>query len=159
AALKAAYSREVRRLRELDMQMQALRARISGRVPPAPEPPPAVPVPAAAAPPPQVARAPTAPSPEPAYASTAVDAGRAREEEARSVSDVRQQQQALFNQRLVIDNGLTYNRYDRKQLTLNGFLALDAIFLGNIAIENVESDTLTYNVAARWGVAPRLTLN
>src|SRR5690606_8289570 len=93
------------------------------------------------------------------YASTAQEAERAREEEARSVSDVRQQQQALFNQRLVIDNGVSYNRYDRKQLTLNGFLALDAIFLGNIAIENVESDTFTYNLALRWGVSPRLTLN
>ncbi|HBS54477.1 MAG TPA: hypothetical protein DEA38_01945, partial [Stenotrophomonas sp.] len=36
---------------------------------------------------------------------------------------------------------------------------LDAIFLGNIAIENVESDSLTYNLAARWGVSPNLTLN
>ena len=160
AALKAAYSQEVRRLRELDMQMQALQARISGRVPPAPEPAPAVPTPTPTpAPTAPVARAPAATLPEAGYASTAEDAARAREEEARSVSDVRQQQQALFNQRLVIDNGFTYNRYDRKQLTLNGFLALDAIFLGNIAIENVESDTLTYNVAARWGVSPRLTLN
>src|SRR5690606_27021265 len=35
----------------------------------------------------------------------------------------------------------------------------DAIFLGSIAVENVESDTLNYNLAARWGVSPRLTLN
>ncbi|HCL44833.1 MAG TPA: hypothetical protein DIC54_11570, partial [Pseudomonas sp.] len=64
-----------------------------------------------------------------------------------------------FSRRFTIENSLTYARYDRKQLTLNGFLALDAIFLGNIAIENVESDSLTYNVAARWGVSPNLTLN
>jgi len=144
--------------------MQALQARISGRVPPTlsqqapPQPAPAPPAPSPAAP--ATAQAPSPPPPADAgYASTAEDAERAREEEARSVSDVRQQQQALFNQRLVIDNGITYNRYDRKQLTLNGFLALDAIFLGNIAIENVESDTVTYNLAARWGVSPRLTLN
>ena len=164
AALKAAYSQEVRRLRELDMQMQALQARISGRVPAVAAAPP--PMQAAAPPPPpptgaETATAQTAPPPpaDAGYASTAEEAERAREEEARSVSDVRQQQQALFNQRLVIDNGFSYNRYDRKQLTLNGFLALDAIFLGNIAIENVESDTVTYNLAARWGVSPRLTLN
>lgn len=36
---------------------------------------------------------------------------------------------------------------------------LDAILLGNIAIQNVESDSLTYNFAARYGVNPRLTLN
>ena len=158
-ALKAAYTQEVRRLRELDMQMQALQSRISGRMPaatPGPDPQPQAP----AAPPPATAQAPSPPAPPDAgYASTAEDAERAREEEARSVSDVRQQQQALFNQRLVIDNGISYNRYDRKQLTLNGFLALDAIFLGNIAIENVESDTFTYNLAARWGVSPRLTVN
>ena len=160
AALKAAYSQEVRRLRELDMQMQALQARISGRAPAtatAPPPPQAAPVAPA---PPATAQAQTPPPPpEAGYASTAEDAERVREEESRSVADVRQQQQALFNQRLVIDSGVSYNRYDRKQLTLNGFLALDAIFLGNIAIENVESDTFTYNLAMRWGVAPRLTLN
>lgn len=166
AALKAAYSQEVRRLRELDMQMQALQGRISGRAPAAPQPQQAAPqsapapAPAAQAPPAATAQAPAqAPPPDAGYASSAEDAERAREEEARSVSDVRQQQQALFNQRLVIDNGISYNRYDRKQLTLNGFLALDAIFLGNIAIENVESDTFTYNLALRWGVSPRLTLN
>ena len=160
AALKAAYSQEVRRLRDLDMQMQALQARISGRAPSAPAAPPPQAAPVTPAPPPDTAQAQAAaPPPEAGYASTAEDAERAREEEARSVSDVRQQQQALFNQRLVIDNGVSYNRYDRKQLTLNGFLALDAIFLGNIAIENVESDTFTYNLAVRWGVAPRLTLN
>src|SRR5690606_22352255 len=131
AALKAAYSQEVRRLRELDMQMQALQARISGRAPAtAVAPPPPQAAPATPAPPPATAQAQTPPPPpEAGYASTAEDAERVREEEARSVSDVRQQQQALFNQRLVIDNGVSYNRYDRKQLTLNGFLALDAIFL------------------------------
>src|SRR5690606_41891837 len=72
----------------------------------------------------------------------------------RSVQDVKQQQQALFNRRLTFENSLTYNRYDRKQLTLTGFLALDAIFLGNIAIENVESDTLTWNSALRYGLNP-----
>ncbi|HRF83267.1 MAG TPA: hypothetical protein PLO34_02400, partial [Pseudoxanthomonas sp.] len=114
--------------------------------PPAPAPGPGQ----AAAPP---------PSPD-GYASTAAEAEKAKSEAmSRSVADVKQQARALFDQKLVIENGLTYNRYDRKQLTLNGFLALDAIFLGNIAIENVESDTLTYNLAARWGVSPNLTLN
>ena len=162
AALKAAYSEEVRRLRELDMQMQALQARITGRAPAIQSDPSSQADAVAPAPPPATAQTPAAapaPAPDAGYASTAEDAARVREEEARSVSDVRQQQQALFNQRLVIDQGISYNRYDRKQLTLNGFLALDAIFLGNIAIENVESDTATYNFGARWGVSPRLTVN
>ena len=58
AALKAAYSQEVRRLRELDMQMQALQARISGRVPAVPQPQPQQAASAQSAqPPPQTATA------------------------------------------------------------------------------------------------------
>lgn len=161
AALKAAYAQEVRRLRELDMQVQALQARLAGKVP-AGAALPATPV-AGTAPAPASAAAldhAAVPAPPPeGYAGTAADAQKARSEVPRSVADVKQQARALFDQRLVIENGLSYNRYDRKQLTLNGFLALDAIFLGNIAIENVESDTLSYNLAARWGVSPNLTLN
>ena len=162
AALKASYAQEVRRLRELDMQVQALQARLAGKVPPAG---------AQAAAPVAATAAPIAPGQAPAqasapqssgegYASTAAEAEKAKAESMpRSVADVKQQARALFDQKLVIENGLTYSRYDRKQITLNGFLALDAIFLGNIAIENVESDTLNYNLAARWGVSPNLTLN
>src|SRR5690606_18028820 len=144
-ALKASYAKEVRRLRELDMQVQAIQARVSGKLAPATEAPDAV--------------AQTPPQPAEGYASTAQEAEQAKEAARRSVDDVKQQQSALFNRRLTLENSVSYARYDRKQLTLNGFLALDAIFLGNIAIENVESDSLTYNFAARWGVNPRLTLN
>lgn len=156
-ALKASYAQEVRRLRELDMQVQAIQARVSGKI---------AQLPVAQPPTTEVASAPAAPaaaaSTPPAgegYASSAAEAKEAKEAARRSVDDVKQQQSALFNQRLTLENSITYARYDRKQLTLNGFLALDAIFLGNIAIENVESDSLTYNFAARWGVSPSLTLN
>lgn len=163
AALKASYAQEVRRLRDLDMRMQALQARISGQATPATATldtatavPGQAPVPAS---PRDAPAARPAVAPQEGYAGSAEDAQRARAEETRSVADVKQQNQALFNQRLILENSVSYNRYDRKQLTLNGFLALDAIFLGNIAIENVESDTLNYNFAARWGLNPRLTLN
>ena len=165
AALKTSYAQEVRRLRELDMQVQALQSRLTGRVQAATAPPPAVAQAQAQADAdaqavPEPAAATAAPAGDGGYASTAAEAEQAREREvARSVADVKQQTRTLFDQRLVIENGLTYNRYDRKQLSLNGFLALDAIFLGNIAIENVESDTLNYNLGLRWGVSPRLTLN
>ncbi|PWB29234.1 hypothetical protein DCO49_02795 [Stenotrophomonas sp. SPM] len=146
--LKANYAQEVRRLRELDMQVQAMQARLSGRAGGATTP--AAPLaPAAAAMPPS----------SEGYASTAAEAQQAKQEARRSVDDVKQQQAALFSRKFTVENSLTYARYDRKQLSLNGFLALDAIFLGNIAIENVESDSLTYNLAARWGVSPNLTLN
>lgn len=149
-ALKASYAQEVRRLRELDMQVQAMQARIGGKTVPLTAPTAAATDPAAVA---------AAPAPTEGYASSAAEAQAAKEAARRSVNDVKQQQSALFNQKLTLENSLTYARYDRKQLTLNGFLALDAIFLGNIAIENVESDSLTYNFAARWGVNPKLTLN
>ncbi|WP_422351927.1 transporter [Stenotrophomonas sp. AR026] len=156
--LKSNYAQEVRRLRELDMQVQAMQARLSGKVGPmAPS--------TATATATAVERGSTlqsgaaVPPSSEGYASTAAEAQQAKQESRRSVDDVKQQQSALFSRRFTIENSLTYARYDRKQLTLNGFLALDAIFLGNIAIENVESDSLTYNVAARWGVSPNLTLN
>lgn len=167
-ALKASYAQEVRRLRELDMQVQAIQARVSGRAAQAlPAPPPQVAAQQAQAAAEQGGEAPAAPAAAQqqaprggdGYASTAAEAQQAKDAARRSVDDVKQQQSALFNRRLTLENSISYARYDRKQLTLNGFLALDAIFLGNIAIENVESDSLTYNFAARWGVNPRLTLN
>ncbi len=160
-ALKASYAQEVRRLRELDMQVQAIQARVSGKTAqmPAAQPPTAMAAGPQAPAAPAAATAATATPPAEGYASSATEAQQAKEAARRSVDDVKQQQSALFNQRLTLENSITYARYDRKQLTLNGFLALDAIFLGNIAIENVESDSLTYNFAARWGLNPRLTLN
>ncbi len=167
-ALKASYASELRRLRELDMQIQALNARVTGRVPQtmqapvvAAQPPSGGMAPAAAAQgePAQTAAAAPARPPEAGYAGTAAEAQAAQEREARSVEDVKEQHNALFRGGLTLENGISYNRYDRKQLSLNGFLALDAIFLGNIAIENVESDTLVYESSLRWGVSPRLTLN
>ena len=158
-ALKASYAQEVRRLRELDMQVQAIQARVGGKtaqtIAPATVPPQAAAITAEAA---QAAQQKPAGSSE-GYASSAAEAQEAKEAARRSVDDVKQQQSALFNRRLTLENSVSYARYDRKQLTLNGFLALDAIFLGNIAIENVESDSVTYNFAARWGLNPRLTLN
>jgi len=148
--LKSNYAQEVRRLRELDMQVQAMQARLSGKVGPM--------APSTTAPVEHGSTLQTSPGSE-GYASSAAEAQQAKQESRRSVDDVKQQQSALFSRRFTVENSLTYARYDRKQLTLNGFLALDAIFLGNIAIENVESDSLTYNLAARWGVSPNLTLN
>ncbi|WP_343161357.1 hypothetical protein [Luteimonas sp. 9C] len=170
-SLKQDYAQEVRRLRELDMQIQALQSRVAGVAPAtaprdAPQmaaqpvaPAPVSSTPSTSSPLPANTAAAPAPRGDDGYASTAEDAQRAQEAESRSVADVKQQSTALFNRRLTLENGISYNRYDRKQVTLNGFLALDAIFLGNIAIENVESDTVNYNFAARWGVSPRLSLN
>jgi len=58
---------------------------------------------------------------------------------------------------LTLEVGLNYARYDRKQLTLNGFLAIDAIFLGSIAGEDVASDTFTYTFATRKSITHDLS--
>lgn len=151
--LKSSYAQEVRRLRELDVQVQALQARLTGKAP-------SVALPAQAQmDSQQSAAAPTAGG-ESTRAGTVAEAKQAQQQaHSRSMQDALQQEHALFNGKLTIENSLSYSRYDRKLLTLNGFLALDSIFLGNIAIENVESDSLTYNIAARYGISPRLTLN
>ena len=153
-ALKSSYAQEVRRLRELDVQVQALQARLQGKVPAG-----ALPAAPAVQNTPVVAAAPD----RQGAARSAGEAGTQAEADqakpTRSMQDALLQEHAVFDRKLTIENGLSYSRYDRKKLTLNGFLALDAIFLGNIAIENVESDSLTYDLAARYGISPRLTLN
>lgn len=153
-ALKASYAEEVRKLRELDVQVQAMQARLTGQTANT-----ALPAPSASA---EVA-ATNAPPHEAssAQAGTRAEATQAARNNAqsRSLEDALQQQNATFNRKLTIENGLTYSRYDRKELTLNGFLALDAIFLGNISIDRVASDSMTYDFVARYGASPRLTLN
>jgi hypothetical protein len=152
--LKSSYAQEVRRLRELDMQVQALQARLAGKTTPNAALP-ALATPAVAAPGNDNTTGNAA-----SQAGSIADAEKAREQTpTRSMQDALQQEHAVFDRKLTLENSLSYSHYDRKQLTLNGFLALDAIFLGNIAIEDVKSDSLTYNFAARYGVSPRLTMN
>lgn len=49
-----------------------------------------------------------------------------------------------------VEPGLTYSHYDTRQLFLNGFLALDAIFLGNIGVDEINADTFTFDLTARY---------
>lgn len=75
---------------------------------------------------------------------------------SRSAEAVYREQNALFNKTFTLETGISYTHTDRRQLTLNGFLALDAIFLGNIALDNVKSDTVQLDVTGRYGVTDRL---
>ncbi len=99
AQLKANYAQEVRRLRELDMQVQAMQARLAGRAGPDAVAP--------AAPLAQAAAAAVPPGNE-GYASSAAEAQQAKQEARRSVDDVKQQQSALFSRRFTIENSLTF---------------------------------------------------
>ncbi|MBU6404401.1 MAG: transporter [Pseudomonadota bacterium] len=161
-SLKSRYADEVRKLRELEIRLQALTARVQaqegvarvqaiqqGSKPAATTGVAGVGVAAGAA------QAATAISSSETLVSS--EGGTRLEPTSRSVEDVLQQQHVLFNQPLTLEVGLNYARYDRKQLTLNGFLALDAIFLGSIAVEDVASDTFTYTFAARKGITRDLS--
>ncbi|PJI46128.1 MAG: hypothetical protein CTR55_26280 [Pseudomonas sp.] len=48
------------------------------------------------------------------------------------------------------ETGITYTHYDTKQLILNGFLALDTIFLGNIGVDNINADNWTLDLTGRY---------
>lgn len=77
----------------------------------------------------------------------------------KGVDTLIQEEHGLFNNNLTLEAGITYTHSDRKQLVLNGFLALDAIFLGNISLEGVKTDLYRYDLTARYGVTDRTNLN
>lgn len=58
-----------------------------------------------------------------------------------------------------LEPGITYSHYDSRQLFLNGFLALDAIFLGNIGVDQINADTFTFDLTGRYNWAQRWQLD
>ena len=73
-----------------------------------------------------------------------------------AVVEVTQEQQGRFGQRLGFDLGLGYTHFDSARISLNGFLALDAIFLGTISLDQVKSEIFTVDPTIRYGVTDRL---
>jgi len=111
-----------------------------------------------------------APAPEPPAGSAAQpareDAPAAGEEtvvkepaRTRSVEGLLQQREAVFDQRFTLEPSLTYSRFDRRLINLTGFLALDAIFLGQIDVEQTKSNLFNLDLTGRWGITPRLQLD
>ncbi|MGU2146234.1 transporter [Pseudomonas aeruginosa] len=49
-----------------------------------------------------------------------------------------------------LETGLTYSHYDTRQLFLNGFLALDSIFLGNLGVDQIDADIWTLDLTGRY---------
>ena len=72
-----------------------------------------------------------------------------------SVENVLQEEHALFSDKFTLEAGFNYSHYDRKDLVLEGFLALDAIFLGDIAVDDVKADIFTFDVTGRYNVTDR----
>ena len=67
--------------------------------------------------------------------------------------------QGIFGSRFTIEPGLGFTRVDRSEIGLRGFLALDAIFLGSISVDEVESDTVTFDVTTRLGITDDAQVN
>ncbi|MDO6565019.1 transporter [Amphritea sp. 1_MG-2023] len=69
-----------------------------------------------------------------------------------SVDNMMEQEHALFNNDLTLEFGMNYSHYDRKELVLEGFLALDAIFLGDISVDDVSADIFTFDMTGRYNI-------
>ncbi|SDS36392.1 hypothetical protein SAMN05216198_1782 [Halopseudomonas litoralis] len=107
------------------------------------------------------AAAPTARTASPRVASASQGTGNAASGYGQSLRDDNEQApsvEALYQEAsgffgggsFSIEPGLTYSHYDTRQLFLNGFLALDAIFLGNIGVDEINADTFTFDLTARY---------
>lgn len=64
----------------------------------------------------------------------------------------------LFERRFTFDAGLSYSYYDRRQLALSGFLALDAIFLGRINLDQSKATLATLDLTGRYGLSDRFSI-
>lgn len=64
----------------------------------------------------------------------------------------------LFERKFTLDAGFSYSYYDRRQLALSGFLALDAIFLGSINLDQTKASVGTFELSGRYGLSDRLSI-
>ncbi len=75
---------------------------------------------------------------------------------AQSVSNLYDEASGFFGGgKFSVETGLTYTHFDTRALVLNGFLALDSIFLGNINLDRIKADNWTLDLTARYNVAQR----
>lgn len=138
-----------RALLALEQRLRSVEA--AGARPPA-QPP--APTPAQPPAPPQARPAPAEP-PAPADEPVKKEA-----EPSKAVEGVVEAEHALFErQRFTFEPGFRYARFDRAAINLSGFLALDAIFLGSISVDEIEADILTMDLTGRYGVTDRLQVD
>ncbi len=72
---------------------------------------------------------------------------------------VQREHAPLFDHKLTIDWGISDTYYDRRQLQLSGFLALDAIFLGNLNLGQTKSHQIMTDVDVRYGLSDRISVD
>lgn len=73
-----------------------------------------------------------------------------------AVAEVTQERQGRFGDRIGLELGMSYTHFDSARLNLNGFLALDAIFLGRLSIDQVTADLFSFDPTLRVGLSDRL---
>ncbi|MBP2262644.1 opacity protein-like surface antigen [Pseudomonas sp. BP8] len=77
-------------------------------------------------------------------------------EPAQSVSNLYDEASGFFGGgKFSVETGITYTHYDTRALTLNGFLALDSIFLGQINLDRIKADNWTLDLTARYNLDQR----
>ena len=78
---------------------------------------------------------------------------------SQSVENVLLEEHVLFDRTFSMELGYSYAHFDRSELILRGFLALDAIFLGELSVDEIEGDIVTTTLTSRWTATPRLQLD
>lgn len=73
-----------------------------------------------------------------------------------AVQDIVQQQQGTQRSRFGAEIALGYSHFGDARINLDGFLALDAIFLGTISIDEVDADIFTSEATLRYGLTDDL---
>jgi len=69
---------------------------------------------------------------------------------ARSTDDVLQESHNVFTRKFTLESSFSYSYYSRKDLILRGFLALDAIFLGNLNLDRIRTNTTQVDLTTRY---------
>jgi len=178
--LKKVSDAQLRALKAMFIRLQRLeRQAAAGKPPEKPKPapiakqkPPKDKARVVAKPPavrPEIAK-PTAPEPEPVeervkIAKPAAPEPKPEEEKvvkkarpSRGVEAVVDEVHGTFLPGFTFDPGITYSHSDRRAVTLRGFLALDAIFLGRISVDDVDTDVVRVDMGGRYGITDRHTL-
>lgn len=70
--------------------------------------------------------------------------------------DITEQQQGTFGRNFSVELGTTYTHFGNARINLDGFLALDAIFLGTISIDRINADIFTLDPSVDIGLSDRL---
>ena len=75
---------------------------------------------------------------------------------AQSVTNLYDEASGFFGGgKFSVETGVTYSRYDTRQLNLNGLLLLDSILLGNIDLDRIKADNWTLDLTARYNLDNR----